>query len=365
MERDEQEIASRVAAGERLAVATVVRTWRSAPRPAGASMAVAADGTAIGSISGGCVEGAVYTAALEVLETGEPQLCRYGVSDDDAFGVGLTCGGTIEVLVELATRHAWAHLEPLAEAREAGRPAVLATVVEGEHVASHLLVDADGHVGTLGTAGLDAAVADQARALLGGGPAGVARFDDAAVFLQPFVPKPQLLVLGAIDFASALCRLGKMTGHYVVVCDARAVFTTPERFPDADEVVVDWPHRLLERTAIRPSTAICVLTHDHKYDVPALEVALRSPAAYVGAMGSRRTHERRLGLLRDAGLAPSELARLRSPIGLDLGASSPEETAVAIIAEVLAVRHGAEARPLRDLSGPIHAHATGAVLTAC
>lgn len=354
MDRDHEEIAGLVAAGQRLAVATVVRTWRSSPRPAGAAMAVTEEGRAIGSISGGCVEGAVYLAAQEVLATGTPRLCRYGVSDDDAFAVGLTCGGTIEVLVEVASTESWSHLRPLAGARSEGRPTVLATVVEGGDVASHLLIDAERASGSLGTASLDEAVAGHARALLRGGPAGVARFGEAAVFLQPFVPAPRMVILGAIDFASALCQVGRFLGYHVSVCDARATFATAERFPDAHEVVVDWPHRWLARTAIDSTTVICVLTHDHKYDIPALEVALRSPAAYVGAMGSRRTHERRLDLLAEAGVPAADLVRLRSPIGLDLGASSPEETALSIAAEILSVRTGVDPRPLRDCSGPIH-----------
>lgn len=328
-------------------------------------MAVTADGRAIGSISGGCVEGAVYTAALEVLDTGQPQLCRYGVSDDDAFGVGLTCGGTIEVLVEPATASTWKHLDVVATARRERRPVVVATVVEGRRVAARLVVEPDGHHGSLGDRRLDAVVSDHARALLAGGPAGVARFDDTAVFLEPILPTPTVVILGAIDFAAALSRLAKAMGHRVVVCDARAVFTTPERFPDADEVVVDWPHRFLAGQRIDASTSICVLTHDPKYDIPALEVALASPAGYVGAMGSRRTHERRLGLLREAGVPEEHVARLRSPIGLDLGASTAEETAVSILAEVLAVRSGADGRPLRDRSGPIHRGAVAPVVSGC
>lgn len=356
MDRDLTEIHGLLADGERLAIATVVRTWRSAPRPAGATMAVTAEGRAIGSISGGCVEGAVYQAALEVL-AGEPaRTCRFGVSDDDAFGIGLTCGGTIEVLVEPAVGSTWHHLDRVQAARAAEQPVVLATVVEGATVGAALLVGDDGATeGTLGEGpDLDATVADAAGALLGGGPAAVARFDEVAVFLQPFVPRPRLVVLGAIDFAGPLVRAGRLAGFRVSVCDARPVFATPERFPEADEVVVDWPHRFLARTPITRSTVICVLTHDHKFDVPALEVALRSPAAYVGAMGSRRTNEERLERLRAEGLAPAELDRLRSPIGLDLGASTAEETAFSILAEVIAERHGATGRPLRTLEGPIH-----------
>lgn len=354
MDRDLAEIGRRLRAGERLAVATVVRTWRSAPRPAGAVMAVTEAGEAIGSISGGCVEGAVYTAAREAMADDAPRLCRYGVSDGDAFSVGLTCGGTIEVLVEPVSLDRWWHLERVRDAGAVDRPVVVATVVEGGAVGAHLVVEPAAVHGSLGDPRLDVAVAHEARALLGGGPAAVAQVGAAAVFLQPFVAPPRLLVLGAIDFSRALCHVGRFLGYRVTVCDARATFATEVRFPDAHEVVVDWPHRFLARTPIDPSTVICVLTHDAKFDVPALEVALRSPATYVGAMGSRQTHADRLAKLREAGLSDVEIARLRSPIGLDLGASTPEETAVSIAAEILQVRTGAPGQALRDLAGPIH-----------
>ncbi|MEZ5140154.1 MAG: XdhC family protein [Acidimicrobiales bacterium] len=354
MDRDLVEVHRLLAAGERLAVATVVRTWRSAPRPAGATMAVTADGRAIGSISGGCVEGAVYDVAREVLAGAPPRLCRFGVSDDDAFGIGLTCGGTIEVLVEAADRPDWHHLGAALAARAEELPVVVATVVEGGPVGASLLVAEDRTAGSLGSRALDHEVAAHAGALLTGGPAAVARFGDAAVFLRPFVPRPRLLVLGAIDFAGPLVRAARLVGYRVTVCDARAVFATPERFPEADEVVVDWPHRYLARAEVTATTAICVLTHDAKFDVPALQVALAGPAAYVGAMGSRRTHEDRLERLRQAGVSDHQLARLRSPIGLDLGASTAEETAISILAEVIAARHGASGRPLGVLDGPIH-----------
>jgi xanthine dehydrogenase accessory factor len=186
------------------------------------------------------------------------------------------------------------------------------------------------------------------------GPEGERRLDDLQVFVQSFAPPPRMLVFGAIDFAAAVARVGKFLGYHVTVCDARAVFATPKRFPEADEVVVEWPHKYLARVAVDHRTVICVLTHDPKFDVPLLEVALRTDAAYVGAMGSRRTHDDRLERLREAGLSDEELARLSSPIGLDIGARTPEETAVSIAAEIVAGRWGGSGSRLTATAGPIH-----------
>ena len=217
--------------------------------------------------------------------------------------------------------------------------------------------------GTLGAGErLDQAVDDDARGMLAQGLTAVRHYgehgerrgDDLSVFVQSFAPPPQMLVFGAIDFAAAVARAGKFLGYHVIVCDARPVFATRARFPDADEVVVEWPHRYLARTPVDERTVICVLTHDPKFDVPVLEVALRTPAGYIGAMGSRRTHDDRLARLREAGLAEDELARLRSPIGLDLGARTPEETAVSVAAELIQLRWGGSGRPLTDTAGRIH-----------
>ena len=349
--------------GTPFALATVVSTWRSAPRPAGAAMAVSGSGEVVGSVSGGCVEGAVYELGSEVLTTGVPALQRYGVSDDDAFAVGLTCGGVLDVFVEPVTRETHPHLGALAAAVRAHEPVAVATVVSGPApVGAHLLVREHGHEGSLGSERLDAAVAGDARGrlengatgLLHLGPHGERRLDDLTVFVHSFAPPPRMLVFGAIDFAAAVARIGNFLGYRVTVCDARPVFATARRFPEADEVVVEWPHRYLARTPVDARTVICVLTHDPKFDVPLLEVALRTPAAYVGAMGSRRTHEDRLARLREAGLSEAELARLSSPIGLDIGARTPEETAVSIAAEITAVRWGGSGERLRATEGPIH-----------
>jgi xanthine dehydrogenase accessory factor len=371
-------------AGERFGLATVVRTFSSAPREPGAAMAVGADGEVVGSVSGGCVEGAVYELANEVTANGRPVLQRYGISDDDAFAVGLTCGGIIDIFVEPASQHSFPELGEVAAAVRADDPVAVATVIAGPgQVGARRVIwtaadppgAADGtpaagsapdgrrSSGTLGSGDrLDQAVDDDARGMLAQGLTGVRRYgpdgerrrDELSVFVQSFAPPPRMLVFGAIDFAAAVARAGKFLGYRVTVCDARPIFATRARFPDADEVVTDWPHRYLAGQAVDARTVVCVLTHDPKFDVPLLEVALRTPAAYIGAMGSRRTHDDRLARLRDAGLTEDELARLRSPIGLDLGARTPEETAVAIAAELIQLRWGGSGRPLTATTGRIH-----------
>ena len=346
--------------GTPFALATVIGARGSSPRPPGAAMAVAADGEAIGSISGGCVEGAVYGTAEQVLGGAGAVVETYGYSDDEAFAVGLTCGGTLEVLVAPADREllgAW-RSKVAADA-----PVALATVVGGPApLGASLLVDAAGVTGSLGAEGLEVAVVDDARGMLAAGqtgsrhygPQGQRRIDDVTVFVQSFTPPPRMLVFGATDFAAAVSRIGVFLGYRVTVCDARPVFATARRFPEAHEVVCDWPHRYLEGTEVDERTVMCVLTHDPKFDVPLLEVALRRPAAYIGAMGSRRTHDDRLRRLREVGLSEQEIARLHSPIGLDLGARTAEETAVSIAAEIVQNRWGGSGRPLAETSGTIH-----------
>ncbi len=359
-------------AGEEIGVGTVVATFRSAPRPPGASMLVTREGEAVGSVSGGCVEGAVYDLAESVVASGEPVLERYGVSDDDAFAVGLTCGGILDVYVEKVSRETFPELGDLAADIGAGRPVALATVIEHPDPAwlgRRLVVRAESqdNEGSLGSARADAAVHDDALGLLAAGhnatltygPDGERRGEGMRVFVWAFAPKPRLLVFGAIDFAAAVAKVGAFLGYQVTVCDARPVFATTSRFPDAHEVVVDWPHRYLEGEQaagrIDGRTVITVLTHDPKFDVPLLEVALRLPdVAYVGAMGSRRTHDDRVTRLREVGLSEAELDRLSSPIGLDLGARTPEETAISIAAEIIAGRWGGSGERLVATEGRIH-----------
>jgi xanthine dehydrogenase accessory factor len=357
-------------AGRAFGLATVVNTFRSAPRPPGAAMAVSGEGEAVGSVSGGCVEGAVYELAREVMESGQPVVQRYGVSDDDAFAVGLTCGGILDVLVEPVTTATFPEFAEVAAAVARGEPVAVATVVGGPgKVGARRVIWGDRASGSLAPGEphaerLDAAVDDDARGMLAQGLTGIRRYgregerrlDELEVFVHSFAPPPRMLVFGAIDFAAAVAREGKFLGYRVTVCDARPVFATSKRFPDADEVVVKWPHRFLEeiREEIDERTVICVLTHDPKFDVPLLEAALRTPAGYIGAMGSRRTHDDRMARLREAGVGQEALARLRSPIGLDLGARTPEETAVSIAAELIQLRWGGTGRPLTDTRGRIH-----------
>ncbi|MFE6822629.1 XdhC family protein [Streptomyces sp. NPDC057690] len=414
--------------GRDFAVATVVAVGGSAPRRPGAALAVDADGTAIGSVSGGCVEGAVYELCRQALKDGESVLERFGYSDDDAFAVGLTCGGIIDILVTPV--RAGDRVRPviaagLAAAASGGATA-LARIVTGpaDLVGRALVVrrrgadengsrmnasydsgfqgsgpydsgfraggsydsascdsgfrnstsyDSGFHQGGFCEGGfyeggfgahpkLDRTVAAEAGAFLDAGRTGTLEIGEQGsrcgapltVLVESSVPPPRMIVFGAIDFASALVRVGKFLNYRVTVCDARPVFATEARFPEADEIVVEWPHRYLERTEVDARTVLCVLTHDAKFDVPLLRLALRLPVAYVGAMGSRRTHLDRNARLREVGVTELELARLRSPIGLDLGARTPEETALSIAAEIVADRRGGSGVSLTGAHTPIH-----------
>lgn len=358
-------------AGATVGMGTVVATFRSAPRPPGASMLVGPDGSAVGSVSGGCVEGAVYELAGEVAASGAPLLRRYGISDEDAFEVGLTCGGILDVYVEKVDRTTFPELGEIAEDIEAGRPVAVATVVEHPDkslLGKRVVIRPDRPTSTsLGSDRIDAAVHDDALGLLAlghsgmlnYGPDGERRGEGMRVFVWAFAPPPRMLVFGAIDFAAAVARVGGFLGYHVTVCDARPVFATATRFPSADEVVVEWPHRYLEEEQeagrIDGRTVIAVLTHDPKFDVPLLEVALRLPeVGYVGAMGSRKTHDDRTDRLREAGLTDEDLSHLASPIGLDLGARTPEETAVSIAAEIISRRWGGSGERLVTKAGRIH-----------
>lgn len=356
-----------------VALATVVSTFNSAPRAPGASLIVTPDAEVTGSVSGGCVEGAVYELATQVLTDGTPHLVRYGYSDADAIEIGLTCGGIIDIFVQRIDRTSAPWVGDLAAAVREGREVALATVVEhpdAEAVARTLLLNGDGVtlLGHLGEQGLDRLVREDAGGLLRAGRSETLAYgpdlrrqgDAVRIFVWSSAPPPRLIIFGAIDFAAALAEVGAFIGYRVTVCDARPIFATTARFPKADEVVVEWPHEYLCREAavgrIDGRTAVCVLTHDAKFDVPALEVALRLPSiGYVGAMGSRRTHTDRMSRLRDIGLSSGELSRLCSPIGLDIGASTPQETALSIATEIVARRSGATGIALGELSGPIHA----------
>ncbi|MHB9849446.1 XdhC family protein [Streptomyces sp. Tue6028] len=361
--------------GTRFAMATVIRAQGSSPHPVGASMLVSEDGRVVGSVSGGCVEAAVCAAAEGVLAGGPPVGERYGVDDGDAFAVGLTCGGTIDVFVrEVGPEISMARL---AESVATGEPVALATMVTaGATAGTGIVVGRDWTAGVFGDVVLDRAVSHAVRSMLARGVSGLVRLGEGGagaaadgvdglgpgcvpeceLMVQSYADPPRLLIFGAVEFARPLARFGALLGHRVTLCDARPAFADPRRFPGAHEVVVDRPDRWLAARADRvgPTTAICVLTHDAKFDVPLLELALRGPASYVGAMGSRRTHGDRLERLREAGLSEAELARLRSPIGLDLGGHGPEETALSIVAEIVALRRGGSGLPLTECDGPVH-----------
>ncbi|GAA5205471.1 XdhC/CoxI family protein [Streptomyces thinghirensis] len=363
-----------LAEGREFAVATVVSVGGSAPRGPGAALAVDGEGTVIGSVSGGCVEGAVYELCSDALRSGETVRERFGYSDEDAFAVGLTCGGIIDMMItpvgaDSPSREVFrAALSTAAE----GGTAALARVVQGpsELLGRALLVHPDGSYegGLGGHPDLDRTAVAEAGALLDAGRTGTVGLSEdgshcpggLTLLVESSVPPPRMIVFGAVDFAAALVRAGKFLGHHVTVCDARPVFATPARFPEADEVVVDWPHRYLRSTPTDGRTVLCVLTHDARFDVPLLTEALRMPVAFVGAMGSRRTHEDRDRRLREAGLTERELSRLRSPIGLDLGARTPEETALSIAAEIVASRRGGTGVPLTGGAAPIHRDLAGA-----
>ncbi|GLP67155.1 hypothetical protein TUSST3_37770 [Streptomyces sp. TUS-ST3] len=366
--------------GRAFAVATVVAVGGSAPRGPGAALAVDSEGTVVGSVSGGCVEGAVYDLCVQALQHGETVVERFGYSDEGAFVVGLTCGGIIDIMVTPVGTDAPGRpvLRSALSAAVRNEPAALARVVRGpaDLLGTALLVRpgeavgepsrpsrASSYEGGLGGhTELDRTAAGEARAMLDAGRTGTVELSQdgsrcpggVTLLVESSVPPPRLIVFGAIDFAAALVRVGKFLGYHVTVCDARPVFATTTRFPEADDVVVDWPHRYLRGTVTDARTVLCVLTHDAKFDVPLLEAALRMPAAFVGALGSRRTHTDRERRLREAGLTDGELARLRSPIGLDLGARTPEETALSIAAEIIATRRGGTGTPLTGSGRPIH-----------
>jgi len=357
-------------AGEKAAVARVVDLEGSGPRSPGAAMAVTSDAEVIGSVSGGCVEGAVVAESLEVIATGDRRIVTFGYSDDEAFAVGLTCGGTIHLFLEPLE---WGPThDALRSDLDRESPAALATVVGGPNTGAKMLVRPEGSetVGSLGTPGLDRAVQRDARGELVAGRSGLRRYSEAgeyheqgetrgeevAVFVESFAPPPRMLIFGAVDFTAALARVAKVLGYRVTVCDARSVFATSKRFPMADEVVVSWPDRLLDEIGdtLDMRDAVCVLTHDAKFDVPAITSALATDVGYIGVMGSRRTHDDRTRRLVEAGVTHEQLGRLRSPIGLDIGAATPEETAVSIVSEIISLRTGRRARALSATTGPIH-----------
>jgi xanthine dehydrogenase accessory factor len=314
-----------LAAGEDVAVATVVSTRRSAPRPLGSRLLVTGSGALTGSVSGGCVESDVALRAREVLDGAGPRLLRYGISDDDAFEVGLPCGGEIEVFLERADPE---QVRRVRASLDAGERLAVTTVVDGPDAGHKSYAEGEAHAS--------------------------ARRESETVFVEHHAPPPVLMVFGAVDTAAALCRMARDVGFRTMVCDARARFATRERIPDADELVVGWPDRAYDLHAPDEATYVVVLNHDARFDEPAIGPALRSPAPYIGALGSRRVQEKRRRWLQNAGFGEADIARVSGPLGLDIGAATPAETAVAILAEVLAVRHGREGGRL-SRRGPVAA----------
>jgi xanthine dehydrogenase accessory factor len=324
--RDVLEDARRlIDSGEAVAVAMVVDSKRSAPRPLGSRLLVTGSGEMRGSVSGGCVESDVVLRAQEVLESGRPRLVSYGISDDDAFDVGLPCGGEIEVFIEV--------LDP----EQVGR--IEAAVRDGERLSVTTTLSGD-QAGT--------------KSYAGGEPHSTARRTAPDTFVEHFAPAPVMLIFGAVDTAQALCRMARQVGFRTVVSDARTKFATAERLPDADEIVVGWPAMTYDRHTPDEATYVVVLTHDARFDEPALGPALRSSAPYIGALGSRRAQEKRRMRLQNAGYSESEIDRISGPLGLDIGAVTPAETAVSILAEVLAVRSGREGGRLAGSGERIH-----------
>lgn len=396
-----QDLRTWLSEGKSFALAKVVGVEGSSPREIGATMAVNEDGVVSGSVSGGCVEGAVVSEALAAMGASEPVLASvgvldkkteligcartltYGYSDDEAFAVGLTCGGTLHILIQPEPPK---FLPEALDLLEAETPFVLASVfavtteqgetgeffsamnegVELPTVAASLLIRQDGsHEGTLGNEELDRVVVrDGLGALAAGqstrrhyGRAGQARAQEVGMIFEVYANPPKMIIFGAVDFTAALARASKLLGYNVTVCDARPIFATPERFPMADSVVVDWPDRYLLTygESLGPRDAVCVLTHDPKFDVPAIATALDTSVGYIGAMGSRRTHQDRSRRLQEAGVDAGILAkRVAGPIGLDIGARTPEETAISILGEIISRREGRSSPYLSNSTGTIH-----------
>lgn len=353
--------------GQRVVRATVTSVEQSAPRGPGAWMAVNERGEVAGSVSGGCVEGAVYEEAQDVFKTGKPRWVTYGISDDQAISVGLTCGGVIHVFISLIAPGGF---ERLVDSIRSDTPVALATRLDGSHISDVIAIWKDREMGSVGHPLLDHSVVAEGRALLDQGESEIRTFgaegepigSDVQVFIQSFAPRPNMYIFGAIDFTKAMVHVGKDLGYQVTVVDARPIFATKQRFPEADDVVVEWPDEFLSHAPVDERTALVILTHDVKFDVPVMEMALRTQAGYIGAMGSRKTQANRFAELRAKGYSEEQLGRISAPIGLDIGARTPEETAISIAAEMIALRAGKSGGRLTGGATPIHAGLTSAAL---
>ena len=323
------------ARGDSVVLATVIKTGGSTPRPIGAKMIVNSRGEFAGSVSGGCVEGAVIEQARQVIKTGIPMLVKYGIADETAWDVGLSCGGMIEVFLEVG----W--LDEIIRAIESDKLCALATIVRGANVGAKMMVYDDARVvGDLGDAQLNAQVArDAQNALQRESPENRA-YGDTEIFIDVFAPKPKLVIIGGVHTAIPLTQLAQALGFHVTIVDGRARFATRERFPTADEIIVAWPDEAMAQMKIDSSTYVAILTHDPKFDIPALKALSTLNPRYIGAMGSRETRAQHLAELRAMGVSEESLARVHGPIGLDIGARTPEEVALSILAEIVAVRYG-------------------------
>jgi xanthine dehydrogenase accessory factor len=331
-------------------------------------MAVNSLGEVAGSVSGGCVEAAVVEECLSAIADHQPRFLTYGVADELGFSVGLTCGGTIHIFVQYWQETLPGTLIPASAVFEAVHrseqvPFALCTLVSGKNTGAKLLVTSQGEgLASLGNPHLDRAVSQTAQGLLAQGQnqltyygeQGERRLMEVGIFIQSLIAPPQMMIFGAVNFTRSLARLGKMLGYQVIICDARSRFATPERFPEADQIVVEWPHKYLETARVDSRTLIAVLTHDPKFDVPALVQAVQTPAGYIGAMGSRKASADRIVRLREAGLSEAQIDRISAPLGLDIGARTAEETAVSIMAEVIALRSGRAGERLMHNQNAIH-----------
>jgi xanthine dehydrogenase accessory factor len=349
--------------GRRVIAATLIETVGSAPLDPGAEMLVDDTGRIEGSVTGGCVEGALVEVAHEILEGAPPQVVQYGISDGQAADVGLMCGGTVRLFVHELAAPARAGLAAVRDAVAVGRPIALATLLDGPGAGAKLAISEDGAVGALGEIELlEASVTRDALGYLDQGISTVRRYSaqgevmgsELRVYIQGFASPPEMVIFGAIDFSAAVARLARDLGYQVTICDARPPFAQSARFSEVADVVVDWPDRYMAGRELGTRDVVLVFTHDPKFDEPALLAALQSGAGYIGALGSRRTHRERIERLRAAGVGDAELERISAPCGLDIGARTPAETAVSIFAEIIALRTDRPGRRLAETTGAIH-----------
>lgn len=337
---------------EQIALATVVQTWGSSPRRVGAKMALTPEGKITGSVSGGCVEGAVFETGVEVIKSGRPQLLHFGVADETAWEVGLACGGQIDVFVEPLKQRIF-------EARRkellADRPHTLATIIQSPEVflGRQVLITADEQVFSTEEDSLEEVILTNGRrARAAGRSQRIVLEGEAApaieVFVEVVAPAPTLVIVGGVHIAVALTSIAKTLGYRTVVVDPRRSFGSPERFPQVDELIQTWPQEAFSQINLNERTAVAMLTHDPKIDDPALQIALNSPAFYVGALGSQKTQSKRRQRLLEMGLTADQLDRLHGPIGLDIGGETPEEIALAVMAEVIAAQHAENTADMPD-----------------